>query len=93
MWKARVNGYNAACKQLESADDENDAIFATVSPHVAGAVADSNAAAQGPGVDMAIAFVDNAGKKAARAVSANLAKAIATKGASAMKTATKVRER
>lgn len=85
-----MSGYTEAVQKL-SAADEGDAIISAVSPFVAEAVADSNAAAQGPGVDMALAFVDNAGKRAVRAISANLAKSIATKGAAAMKTTTKVK--
>lgn len=61
LWKARVNGYEAAAKLFHGICDEKDPEWSKYLGLVKKFVVDSNAVAQEKGLEALLAYVENAG--------------------------------
>lgn len=80
LWKARLNGYEEACKLFNKIDDEKSPEWNKFLGLVKKFVIDSNAVAQEKGLEATLAFVENcgsAGKTAGDVVASIVAKSIA----------------
>jgi cytoskeleton-associated protein 5 len=60
LWKARLNGYEAATKLFSQIDDEKSPEWNKYGPLIKKFVVDSNAVAQEKGLEAVLVFVENA---------------------------------